>query len=140
MINVGSSYVYNLCVLFLWQMSRFGKSLHQRWDEDDESDDDDLLILAGLIEGSKRNKQKNFRGSLLGRHSVRRGILGGHDGIFRDYFAWCIRVLKPKDYEHHDPLLLNDFLKIHEEIEDRSSHERLRDDRVEHLWARYNAR
>ena len=121
-------------------MSRFGKSLHQRWDEDDESDDDDLLILAGLIEGSKRNKQKNFRGSLLGRHSVRRGILGGHDGIFRDYFAWCIRVLKPKDYEHHDPLLLNDFLKIHEEIEDRSSHERLRDDLVEHLWARYSAR
>ena len=52
----------------------------------------------------------------------------------------CIRVLKPKDYEHHDPLLLNDFLKIHEEIEDRSSHERLRDDLVEHLWARYSAR
>ena len=51
-----------------------------------------------------------------------------------------IRVLNPKDYEHRDPLLLNDFLKIHEEIEDRSSHERLRDDRVEHLWARYNAR
>ena len=78
-----TSYVYNLCVLFLWQMSRFGKSLHQRWDEDDESDDDDLLILAGLIEGSKRNKRKkNFRGSLPSRHSVRRGILGGHDGIF----------------------------------------------------------
>jgi len=69
-------------------MSRFGKSLHQRWDEDDESDDDDLLILDGLIEGSKRNKQKkNFRGSLPSHHSVRRGILGGHDGIFRDYFA-----------------------------------------------------
>jgi len=51
-----------------------------------------------------------------------------------------IRVLKPKDYEHRDPLLLNDFLKIHEEIEDRSSHERLRDDLVEHLWARYSAR
>ena len=84
---VGTSYVYNLCVLFLWQMSRFGKSLHQWWDEDDESDDDDLLILAGLIEGSKRNKQKNFRGSLLGRHSVRTGILGGHEGIFRDYFV-----------------------------------------------------
>jgi len=58
-------------------MSRFGKSLHQRWDEDDESDDDDLLILAGLVEGSKRNKRKkNFRGSLPGRHSVQRGILG----------------------------------------------------------------
>ena len=83
-----TSYVYNLCVLFLWQMSRFGKSLHQRWDEDDESDDDDLLILAGLIEGLKRNKRKkNFHGSLPGRHSVQRGILGGHDGIFRDYFA-----------------------------------------------------
>ena len=69
-------------------MSRFGKSLHQWWDEDDESDDDDLLILAGLIEGSKRNKRKkNFRGFLPGRHSERNGILGGHDGIFRDYFA-----------------------------------------------------
>ncbi|KAG2563330.1 hypothetical protein PVAP13_8KG339004 [Panicum virgatum] len=63
--------------IFGFQMSRFGKSLHQRWDEDDESDDDDLLILAGLIEGSKRNKRKkNFRGSLPGRHSVQRGILG----------------------------------------------------------------
>jgi hypothetical protein len=51
-----------------------------------------------------------------------------------------IRVLQPKDYETRDPLLLNDFLKIHEEIEDRSSHERLRDDLVEHLWARYSAR
>ena len=51
-----------------------------------------------------------------------------------------IGVFKPKDYEHRDPLLLNDFLKIHEEIEDRSSHERLRDDLVEHLWARYSAR
>ncbi|XP_039811701.1 uncharacterized protein LOC120674613 [Panicum virgatum] len=68
-------------------MSRFGKSLHQWWDEDDESDDDDLLILAGLIEGSKRNKRKNFCGFLPGRHSERNGILGGHDGIFRDYFA-----------------------------------------------------
>ena len=37
-------------------------------------------------------------------------------------------------------VVLNDFLKIHEEIEDRSSHERLRDDLVEHLWARYSAR
>jgi hypothetical protein len=58
-------------------MSRFGKSLHQRWDEDDESDDDDLLIVAGLIEGSRRDTQKKkFRGSLPGRHNVKRGILG----------------------------------------------------------------
>ena len=49
-------------------------------------------------------------------------------------------MLKPKDFEHRDPLLLNDFLKIHEEIEDMSSHERLRDDLVEHLWASYSAR
>ena len=49
-------------------------------------------------------------------------------------------MLNPKDFEHGDPLLLNDFLKIHEEIEDRSSHERLRDDPVEHLWASYSAR
>lgn len=51
-----------------------------------------------------------------------------------------IRVLQPKDYEHRDPILLNDFLKIHQEIEDRSSHERLREDLVEHQWARYSAR
>jgi len=46
-----------------------------------------------------------------------------------------ILVLRPADYERHDPLVLEEFLKIHDEIEDRSTHERLRDDLVEHLWA-----
>ena len=46
-----------------------------------------------------------------------------------------IRELTPEDYGRRDPLLLKDFLKIHEEIEDKSTHERLRDDLVEHLWA-----
>jgi hypothetical protein len=30
-------------------------------------------------------------------------------------------------------------LKIHDEIEDKSLHERLRDDLVEHLWALHSA-
>jgi hypothetical protein len=46
-----------------------------------------------------------------------------------------IPVLEPKDYEHRDPILIEEFLNIHEEIEDKSLHERLRDDLVEHLWA-----
>ena len=43
--------------------------------------------------------------------------------------------MRPADYERRDPLVLEEFLKIHDEIEDRSTHERLRDDLVEHLWA-----
>jgi hypothetical protein len=46
-----------------------------------------------------------------------------------------IPVLEPNDYERRDPILIEEFLKIHEEIEDKSFHERLRDDLVEHLWA-----
>ena len=52
-------------LLLLWQMSRFGSRALRRWDDEDESDVDDLLIIAGLLEGSKRNKRKKkFRGSL----------------------------------------------------------------------------
>jgi hypothetical protein len=44
-------------------MSRFGTRVHRWWDEEDESDVDDLFIIAGLLEGSKRNKRKKkFRG------------------------------------------------------------------------------
>jgi hypothetical protein len=50
-----------------------------------------------------------------------------------------IPVLEPKDYEHRDPILIEEFLKIHDEIEDKSLHERLRDDLVEHLWALHSA-
>jgi hypothetical protein len=42
-------------------VSRFGTRVRRQWDEEDESDVDDLLIIAGLLEGSKRNKRKkNF--------------------------------------------------------------------------------
>jgi len=44
------------------------------------------------------------------------------------------KVLDPKDYEHHDPQLLEEFLKMHQEIEDKSTHEQLRNDLIEHLW------
>jgi len=43
-------------------MSRFGTRARRGWDEEDESDDDDLFIIAGLLEGSRRNKcKKKFR-------------------------------------------------------------------------------
>jgi hypothetical protein len=46
-----------------------------------------------------------------------------------------MRELTPEDYQDRDPILLEEFLRIHKEIEDRSSHEQLRNDLVEHLWA-----
>jgi len=74
--------------LLLWQMSRFGSRALRQWDDEEESDVDDLLIIAGLLEGSKRNKRKKkFRGSLPGRHNAPRDILGGHQRIYLDYFA-----------------------------------------------------
>ena len=50
-------------------------------------------------------------------------------------FAPFSTLVRPADYERRDPLVLEEFMKIHDEIEDRSTHERLRDDLVEHLWA-----
>jgi hypothetical protein len=44
------------------------------------------------------------------------------------------RELTPEDYQNQDPLLLEEFLQIHKEIEDRSSHEQLCNDLIEHLW------
>ncbi|KXG25385.1 hypothetical protein SORBI_3007G168700 [Sorghum bicolor] len=59
-------------------MSRSGKRLCRWWDEEDESDDDDLFIIAGLLEGFRRNKRKKkFCGSLPGRRKVPRDISGG---------------------------------------------------------------
>jgi hypothetical protein len=46
-------------------------------------------------------------------------------------------VLRPEDYRRRDPFVLNDFLRIHREIEDRTIHEQLRDDLIEHMWARH---
>jgi len=57
-----------------------------------------------------------------------------------NYHQEGIPVLQPVDYQSRNPLVLEDFLKIHDEIEDRSSHERLRDDLVEHLWAIHSSR
>jgi hypothetical protein len=45
-------------------------------------------------------------------------------------------VLRPKDYRH-DPLVLSEFLRIHNEIEDRIIHEQLHNDLMEHFWARH---
>ena len=52
-----------------------------------------------------------------------------------NYHQESVPVLQTMDYQRRNPCVLEDFLKIHDEIEDRSSHERLRDDLVEHLWA-----
>ncbi|TVU26319.1 hypothetical protein EJB05_28858, partial [Eragrostis curvula] len=71
-------------------MSSPESSDHPLWDEEEEDDSgvDDILILTCLLEGSRRRKRKKkFRGSLPGRHNVPRDILGGHDCIYRDYFA-----------------------------------------------------
>jgi hypothetical protein len=40
-----------------------------------------------------------------------------------------------EDYQNRDPLVLEEFLRIHKVIEDKSSHEQLRNDLAEHLWA-----
>jgi hypothetical protein len=52
-----------------------------------------------------------------------------------NYHQEGMRELTPDDYQDHDPILLEEFLRIHKEIGDRSSHEQLRNDLVEHLWA-----
>jgi hypothetical protein len=51
-----------------------------------------------------------------------------------NYHQEVTRELPSEDYQNRDPLLLEEFLKIHQEIENRSSHEQLRNDIVEHLW------
>jgi hypothetical protein len=52
-----------------------------------------------------------------------------------NYHQEGTRELTPEDYQDRDPNLLEEFLMIHKEIVDRSSHEQLRNDLVEHLWA-----
>ena len=39
-----------------------------------------------------------------------------------------------EEYQRHDPFLLSEFLRMHNEIEDRTMLERLCDDLVEHFW------
>ncbi|XP_010229580.1 uncharacterized protein LOC100827624 [Brachypodium distachyon] len=48
-------------------------------------------------------------------------------------------VLTKADYEGRDPLVLPKFLAIHKRIQSRHTHDQLRDDLVEHLWARHGA-
>jgi antirestriction protein len=52
-----------------------------------------------------------------------------------NYHQEGTRELTPEDYQNHDPLVLEEFLRIHKVIEDKSSHEQLSNDLVEHLWA-----
>jgi len=41
--------------------------------------------------------------------------------------------LAPEDYQTRDPVLAQEFLKNHKAIEDKSAHEQLRNDLVEHF-------
>ena len=50
------------------------------------------------------------------------------------------KVLDPKDYEHRDPQLLEEFLKMDQEIEDKSTHKHVQNDLVEHLWVIHSSR
>nr|ASR75324.1 Harbinger transposon protein [Oryza rufipogon] len=49
-------------------------------------------------------------------------------------------VLRKEEYQRRNKHVLEKFLQIHKEIEDRQAHEQLRDDLVEHLWALHGAR
>jgi hypothetical protein len=51
-----------------------------------------------------------------------------------NYHQEGTRELTHEEYQNRDPLVLEEFLRIHKKIEDRSSHEQLRNDIVEHLW------
>ena len=48
--------------------------------------------------------------------------------------------LAPEDYQTRDPILVQEFLKNHKAIEDKSAHEQLRNDLVEHLWAIHSSK
>jgi len=48
--------------------------------------------------------------------------------------------LAPEDYQTRDPILVQEFLKNHKAIEDKSAHEQLRNDLVEHLWAVHSSK
>ena len=116
-------------------MSRFGSRALRRWDDEEESDVDDLLIIAGLLEGSKRNKRKKkFRGSLPGRHNVPRDILGGHQRIYLDYFAdQC--VYNEKHFRRRFRMYKSLFLRIVAAIEAHDDYFRQKPDAVGSLGA-----
>jgi hypothetical protein len=56
-----------------------------------------------------------------------------------DYDQDVGEVLRLEEYQQRDPLVLEEFLQIHRKIEDKETHVKLRDDLVEHLWARHGA-
>jgi hypothetical protein len=72
-----------------------------------------VILHNMIIENEKRAEEENF-----------------------DYDQDGGKMLRPEDYRR-GPLVLSDFLRIHKEIEDRTIHEQLRDDLMEHLWARH---
>jgi len=47
--------------------------------------------------------------------------------------------LRKEEYQRRNPNVMFEFLRIHKEIEDKEGHEKLRNDLVEHLWARHGA-
>jgi hypothetical protein len=57
-----------------------------------------------------------------------------------DYDQEDSEVLRKEEYQRRNKPVLEKFLKIHKEIEDRRVHKQLRDDLVEHLWALHGAR
>nr|XP_025880464.1 uncharacterized protein LOC112938633 [Oryza sativa Japonica Group] len=57
-----------------------------------------------------------------------------------DYDQEDSEVLRKEEYQRRNKPVLEKFLKIHKEIEDRRVHEQLRDDLMEHLWALHGAR
>jgi hypothetical protein len=44
--------------------------------------------------------------------------------------------LRQEEYQQRKPNVLSEFVRIHKEIEDKEGHEKLRNDLVDHLWAR----
>uniref|UniRef100_A0A0A9DFV8 Uncharacterized protein n=1 Tax=Arundo donax TaxID=35708 RepID=A0A0A9DFV8_ARUDO len=48
-------------------------------------------------------------------------------------------MLAEEDYQQRDPLVMQEFLVIHGQIEDRQTHEQLRNDFIEHLWMLHGA-
>jgi hypothetical protein len=116
-------------------MSRFGTRARRGWDEEDESNDDDLFIIAGLLEGSRRNKcKKKFCGSLPGRRKVPRNISEGHNHIYLDYFAdQC--VYSEKHFRRRFRMSRSLFLRIVDEVESHDDYFHQKPDAIGTLGA-----
>jgi hypothetical protein len=116
-------------------MSRFRARVRRWWDEEDESDVDDLFIIAGLLEGSKRNKRKKkFRGSLPGRRKVPRDISGGHNRIYLDYFVDPC-VYSERHFRRRFRMSRSLFLRIVDAVESHDDYFRQKLDAIRTLGA-----